>query len=142
MFVNEINAPDEGVLIITLGQGGSIAQLDPADFAEDLLKRMNLEHRKLPRRSFELKWNRCIAYTATDETYAPIDRIIEPTTYSGRWFESFDNSRFLRYIAETTFAVEHHSLVLEHIRVRTYNWVIDVASDEAPQVRELEIEYR
>jgi hypothetical protein len=140
IHARQISTPSEGLLHVILEQGGSVPQLNPDDFVDGVISALDLAPK--PRRSFELKWNRCIAYVATDETYAPVDRIIDDPTYSGRWFESFDKSRFLRYITETTFAVEHHSLAFEHIRVRTYNWVVDVVSDEPPEVQELTVDYR
>jgi len=142
MFIRHITAPCEGVMHIILEEGGSVPQLSPADFADGVLTPQELHSTKLPRRVFELKWKRCVSYIATDETYAPCDRTKDEPLDTVRWLQLFDRSKFLTYVEDTTFAVEHHSLKLLHFRVASYNWVVDIASDEYPEVIELEPEYR
>jgi len=142
MFIRHITAPLEGVVHIVLEEGGFVPQLNPEDFAEGVLTYQQLHPKKLPRRIFELTWKRCISYVATDETYAPSDRTKDEPLDKVRWLQLFEKSTFLTFVENTTFAVEIHSLKLFHFRVASYNWVVDIASDEYPEVVELEPEYR
>lgn len=91
----------------------------------------------LTSRGFELTWWRYIAYSIRNESYfKPEDGAV----FSPGPVGVVTNSAYLAYIAATTFATEAYPGPLTHWFVNTGWHCVDIVSDAAPEVRELDAE--
>lgn len=81
-------------------------------------------------RVFQLVWKRYVGYVVRNDSYAPMleSEIIE----SGIILRKYSSSKFLDYIAETTFASIYFPDGLIHIRVPCLDHIIDVISPDLP----------
>ncbi len=83
-------------------------------------------------RSFELYWDRYVAYAIHNEGFQGADETAEST---GRLLRTHSRSRFLDYILESTFAAAVLDLPLVHFGIYCQNHNIDVVSTERPSIK-------
>lgn len=86
-------------------------------------------------RTFELMWNRYVAYLVTEEVVGSIRH--EDEIYTGNLSRVYTKSHFLEYMAGNTGG--HMNPVL-HFQLLCLNHLIDVAAYEAPQFQVIEPE--
>ncbi len=88
-------------------------------------------------RAFELTWWRYVAYSIRNESfYQPEEGQALPEGLSG----TREASAYLAYVSTTTFASDDYPGPLTHWFVNAEWHCIDVVSDNAPEVRELDPE--
>lgn len=82
-------------------------------------------------RSFELFWNRYVAYLVTEELVGSCGKY-DDEVYSGALFRIYEKSHFLEHLAHDTGG---HTAPVQHYKIICLNHVIDVAAYARPQVR-------
>jgi hypothetical protein len=82
-------------------------------------------------RSFELTWNRYVAYLVTEECVGSCGAP-DGETFSGKLFRVYTKSRFLEHLARDTGG---HFEATQHYKLMCLNHLIDVAAYTPPQVR-------
>jgi hypothetical protein len=82
-------------------------------------------------KSFELIWERYVAYLVTDELVGSCGKD-DGEIYSGRLFRLYTKSHFLEHLARDTGG---HTEPIKHYKLICVNHLIDVASYVQPQIR-------
>lgn len=82
-------------------------------------------------RIFELTWGNYIGYAVRNESYAQGDG----SEWQGQRVRRHNSSRFLKYLAENTFASADYPGPFGHIEIVCEHHVIDIASMEEPTVK-------
>ena len=81
-------------------------------------------------RTFELYWKHYVAYLVTDECAGSCGRY-EDEQYTGKILRSYTRSHFLDHLVRDTGG---HSSDLRHYKLICLNHLIDVASEEPPEI--------
>jgi hypothetical protein len=81
-------------------------------------------------RTFELTWERYVAYLVTEECVGSCGRD-EDEIYSGKLFRVYTESHFLEHLARDTGG---HTDPILHFKLICLNHLIDVAAYAAPEV--------
>ncbi len=89
-------------------------------------------------RFFEIVWNSYIAYCVRNESYCSPEKEAEIAIGNKR-FRVYSKSYFTDYISNATFATSEYPGPVLHYCVATENHVVDVASMEQPQIRNLRL---
>ena len=83
-------------------------------------------------RTFELYWPLYISYAIRNESYCTWDKEEE---WVGSGFRVYNRSKFLDFVANSTFASTEYPGPFQHYEVLCANHIIDVVAQEAPNVR-------
>ena len=87
-------------------------------------------------RAFEITWWGYVAHSVRNESYW---RQEVGENVDGSRFGTRENSAFLRYVSETTFACADFPGPLVHWFLYTERHCIDVVSVDAPEVKEISV---
>jgi len=82
-------------------------------------------------RFFQLEWRRYIAYLVTDESYGIYP---EGEQFTGKILRVFADSRYLRFLRETTNATSGYPGTYQQYEVVSQMHVVDVAAEEPPEI--------
>jgi hypothetical protein len=82
-------------------------------------------------RTFELYWKRYAAYLVTEECVGSSGKY-EDEVYTGRLLRRYEKSHFLNHLANDTGG---HFQPLKHYKLVCLNHLVDVAAEDAPEVR-------
>jgi hypothetical protein len=85
-------------------------------------------------RTFELSWNRYVAYLVTEEMVGSCGGY-EDEKHSGKLFRVYTKSHFLDHLGRDTGA---HTEPIRHFKLTCLNHLIDIASYEVPSIRIVE----
>ena len=87
-------------------------------------------------RLFELTWDFYVAYSVRNESFVTRDE--SEKIESGRLLQVYSNSKFLDYVASSTFATDEHPGPTKHIEIVCLNHIVDVISTKFPEIRLLQ----
>ena len=82
-------------------------------------------------RTFELRWNHYVAYLVTEECVGGCGEYADEV-YRGKLLRRYSKSHFLEHLARDTGG---HNGVLQHYKLICLNHLIDVASEEPPEIQ-------
>jgi hypothetical protein len=82
-------------------------------------------------RTFELYWKRYVAYLVTEECAGSSGSDVEED-YTGKLLRHYSKSHFLDHIARDTGG---HARPIQHYKVICLNHLIDVASEDPPEIQ-------
>jgi hypothetical protein len=84
-------------------------------------------------RTFELTWERYVAYLVTEECVGSCGRD-DDEIYTGKLFRVYTKSHFLEHLSRDTGG---HTQSILHFKLTCLNHLIDVAAYTAPEVRQI-----
>jgi hypothetical protein len=84
--------------------------------------------------SFEIQWNRYVAYLVTEEMVGS-GGSDEDETYTGKLFRVYTKSHFLDHLSRDT---GYHDSAVLHFKILCLNHLIDVAAYDRPSIRILQ----
>lgn len=85
-----------------------------------------------PDREFEIRWPSYISYAVRSEHYCQWD---SDETWTGRHvFRQYSKSKFLDFVAASTFAVGDFRGPFKHFQVQSLYQIIDIASCDEPTI--------
>jgi hypothetical protein len=82
-------------------------------------------------RTFELFWKHYVAYLVTEECVGSCGTYTDEI-YTGKLLRLYSTSHFLEHLARDTGG---HTQTLRHYKLICLNHLIDVASEESPEIR-------
>jgi hypothetical protein len=88
-------------------------------------------------RTFALYWKRYVAYLVTEECVGSCGSD-EDEVYTGRLLRQYSKSHFLDHLARDTGG---HFRPIQHYKLICLNHLIDVASEEAPEIHVINSEH-
>lgn len=85
-------------------------------------------------KKYEIIFDDYITYSCINESYASLD---ENEIFEGKLARVYSKSRFLDYVASSTFATQDYPGPFNHYGFRCLNHIVDVASMERPRILEI-----
>jgi hypothetical protein len=89
-------------------------------------------------RTFELFWKHCVAYLVTEECVGSCGDYSDEV-YEGKLLRCYSKSHFLEHVARDTGS---HLRTLQHYKLICLNHLIDVISEEPPEIKMISEEPR
>ena len=130
LTLRSIEKPDENSVRLVLAEARSSDALMDPDIAGAAIGPVRQNLHDDTGRVFEVTWSNYISFAVTNESYQ------YPTeTFSGQRIRRYTRSRFLGFVAHTTFASSDYQGPFEHVGVICLKHRVDVVSTETPQVR-------
>jgi hypothetical protein len=137
LYLRQLFEPRENSLSVTVQE----AVTNPAAPVREMHSKLP-ELRKLAKgasliesndacRTFELTWNRYVAYLVTEEMVGSCGSY-EDEKFTGKLFRIYSKSHFLDHLARDTGA---HWEPIQHFKLTCLNHLVDVAAYAAPEIR-------
>ncbi len=133
LYLRELQERKENALLVVLNEaivGSTTTSLNIGNTTLNDLRSLEVTPNS---RVFELSWDRYIAYSVRNESFA-LPGVGEEIA-SGRQLCVYAKSHFLDYLAKATWGDADHPGPLMHIGILCLNHVVDVASIEPPKIR-------
>ena len=130
--LRELSEPEDNCLRLV------VEEMHVGDEAEELVVgessfglARKIEHTEACR-VFELYWDKYVAYSVLNESYALAD---DSEVFTGHRVRLYSKSKFLEYIASETWADDQHPGPSKHTAIVCESHIVNVISVAEPQVR-------
>jgi hypothetical protein len=134
LFLSEIEELDHNGLRLVVEEGRPCGEAKPLHVGESVITggtRIDVTEES---RAFELVWNRYVAYSVLNESYASVDA---DERYVGTRFRVYSKSHFIEYVSRASFATPEYPGPTQHYEVVCENHIVDVISTATPSVQVL-----
>ena len=134
LFLREISEPRQNSLRLLIEEAQVMPEEVTIRFAGTEIGNCHPVRSTTNSRLFEIVWDKYVAYSVINESYATPS---ESEEFSGRFARFYSKSHFLDYVSRATFAGNEYPGPLQHIAIISECHIIDVVSTEPPRVRDM-----
>lgn len=132
LFFAGLSEPEENCLRVLVREGLIVGEPQTLEIGGGRIEGTQPVEVTAASRTFELYWPQYISYAVRNESYCLLDKEEE---WEGSSFRIYSRSKFLDFVARSTFASADYPGPYRHYRVLCANHLIDVAAQAAPTVR-------
>jgi len=131
LFLSEIEELDHNGLRLVVTEGRRAGESGPIQVGDAVIPggtRIDVTDESA---AFEIIWNKYVAYSVMNESFAAVD---EEEQYTGNRVRLYSKSHFKDYVARASFACDEYPGPTQHVEVVCENHSIDVIAATAPIV--------
>ena len=134
LFLSEIEELDNNGLRLVVAEGRRAGKSRPIRVGDAVIPggtRIDVTDESA---AFEVVWNKYVAYSVMNESFAAVD---EQERFTGNRIRLYTKSRFMDYVARASFACDEYPGPTQHIALVCENHIVDVIAAMRPAVQRL-----
>lgn len=134
LFLSEIEELDSNGLRLVVTEGRRAGESEPIQAGGAVIPggtRIDVTDEST---AFEVVWNKYVAYSVMNESFAAVD---EQERFTGNRIRLYSKSRFMDYVARASFACDEFPGPTQHTGVVCENHIVDVIAATKPVVQRL-----
>ncbi len=132
LFLSEIQELDYNGLRLVVTEGLPTGEVGPLQVGDAVISGCTRIEVTEESRTFELIWNRYVAYSFLNESFASVD---DEERYEGNRFRVYAKSRFIDYVLRASFACADYPGPTQHYAVVCENHVVNIISVVQPTIQ-------
>jgi hypothetical protein len=130
LYLRTLSEPKDNELEIVLEEAGSGPKDGISEIRGPFSETRPIVHGPNDR-VFKVSWKSYVAYSIRNESYVVKD---DYEQFEGGLFVIFSRSRYLDFVAKSTFASDDYPGPIKHWGIFCLNHIIDVVSVHAPEI--------
>ena len=132
LFLSQIEELDNNGLRLVVAEGRRAGESEPIQVGGAVIPGGTRIDVTDVSAAFEVVWNKYVAYSVMNESFAAVD---EQERFTGNRIRLYSKSRFIDYVARASFACDEYPGPTQHIAVVCKNHIIDVIAAMRPVVQ-------
>jgi len=137
LFLSEIEELDHNGLRLVVIEGRRAGEAGPIQFGDARISGGTRIEVTDESAAFEVIWNKYVAYSVINESFAAVD---DDEQYTGNRVRLYSKSHFKDYVARASFACDEYPGPTQHLELVCENHIVNVIASNAPAVQRLSSE--